>query len=466
MPDLLVTNGKVVFSHTVIEADIAIDEGKIVALGSSATLPKADKVVDAKGSFVLSGCIDPHVHINTQFMGASTKDDFFTATKATSSGGTTTIIDFATQQKGDLPLKAVHDRRAQADGKVAIDYSLHTVITDLTPEAVAQLKQLIDYGLPSFKLFMVYRKEGLMVDDGVLFKVFMEATSHGGLVVLHAENAAMIEFLVDEALREGHREAIYHALTRPPITEAEAVHRALFMANYLRAPYYNLHLSMRQGVDMFREARRRGQPVYAETCTHYLINTMDDLRGPNGINFICTPPLRTKEDQEALWAGLADGTLSAVSSDHEAFTTDMKKIGKDCFDKVPNGLPGHEFRLPVLFSEGVGKGRISVNRLSEITSTNIAKIVGLYPKKGAIALGSDADLVILDPKLEKTITPEESLYEMDWYPFEGMRVKGWPVVTISKGKIIWENGKFQGKQGEGEFLKRKLPPELSKRVIA
>jgi dihydropyrimidinase len=193
---------------------------------------------------------------------------------------------------------------------------------------------------------------------------------------------------------------------------------------------------------------------------------MDDLRGPNGMNFICTPPLRTKEDQEALWAGLADGTLSAVSSDHEAFTTDLKKIGKDSFDKVPNGLPGHEFRLPVLFSEGVGKGRISVNRLSEITSTNISKIVGLYPKKGAIAVGSDADLVILDPKLEKTITPEESLYEMDWYPFEGMRVKGWPVVTISKGKIIWENGKFQGKQGEGEFLKRKLPPELSKRVIA
>jgi len=303
-----------------------------------------------------------------------------------------------------------------------------------------------------------------MVDDAVLFKVFQEAGGHGGLLVLHAENAAMIEFLVEEALREGHREAIHHALTRPPITEAEAVHRALFMANYVGAPYYNLHLSIRQGADMFREARRRGQPVYAETCTHYLINTMGDLEGPNGINFICTPPLRTKEDQEALWAGLADGTLSAVSSDHEAFTTEMKKIGKGSFDKVPNGLPGHEFRLPVLFSEGVGKGRISVNRLSEITSTNIAKIFGLYPKKGAIVLGSDADLVILDPKLEKRITPEESLYEMDWYPFEGMRVKGWPVVTISKGKIIWENGQFQGKQGEGEFLRRKLPPELSKRV--
>ncbi len=214
MVDLVVKNGKVVFQDTTVEADIAADDGKIVALGSSATMPKADKVVDAKGNFILPGCIDPHTHINMPFMGATTKDDFFMATKATSWGGTTTIIDFAIQQKRTLPMKAVEDRRAQADGKVVIDYSLHPAITDLTPEALGQLKDLINYGVPSFKLFMVYRKEGFMVDDGTLLKVFEEAKNHGGLVGLHAENVTMIEYFVDEALRKGNRSAVYHALTR------------------------------------------------------------------------------------------------------------------------------------------------------------------------------------------------------------------------------------------------------------
>lgn len=466
MIDLIIENGKVVFPKYTADAAIAVDDGKIIAIGSRKIMPKGDKVIDAKGKFVLPGCIDPHVHINMPFMGATTKDDFFVATKATSSGGTTMIIDFAIQEKGSLPMKAVQDRRAQADGKVVIDYSLHPSITDLTPEAVGQLKELIDYGLPSIKLFLVYRKEGFMVDDGTLLKVFEESKEHGGLVGLHAENVSMIEYLRDEALKQGNTDAIYHALTRPPITEAEAVNRAIFIANYLKAPYYNFHLSIKEGVELFREARNRGQPMYAETCTHYLVNTMENLKGPDGINFICTPPLRTKEHQESLWRGLADGTLSLVSSDHCAFTKEMKKIGEDSFDKVPNGMPGHEFRLPILFSEGVGKGRISVNRLSEITSTNAAKIFGMYPKKGVIRIGSDADLVILDPKLEKIITTEDSLYGMDWYPCDGMNVKGWPVVTISKGKIIWEDGKFQGKAGDGEFIKRSLAPELSKIPIA
>lgn len=466
MVDLVVENGKVVLPDATIEADIAIDDGKIVALGTGTALPKGDRVIDAKGNFVLPGCIDPHTHINMPFMGATTKDDFFLATKATSWGGTTTIIDFAIQQKRTLPMKAVEDRRAQADNKVVIDYSLHPAITDLTPEAVSQLKDLIDYGVPSFKLFMVYRKEGFMVDDGTLLKVFEEAKAHGGLVGLHAENVTMIEYLVEEALRKGNRAAVYHALTRPPITEAEAVNRAIFLANYLDTAYYNFHLSIKEGVNLIREARLKGQPMYAETCTHYLVNTIEDLKRPDGINFICTPPIRTKEDQEALWRGLADGTMSLVSSDHCAFTTDMKKLGKDSFDKVPNGMPGHEFRLPILFSEGVAKGRISINRLSEITSINAAKIFGLYPKKGAIGIGSDADLVILDPRQEKTIRTEDSLYGMDWYPCEGMKIKGWPVVTISKGKVVWKNGQFQGKAGDGEFLKRKIPPELSKHVVA
>jgi len=460
MVELVIKNGKVVFPSDTIETSIAIDQGKIVAIGSSTIMPRGVKSLDAKGKFVLPGCIDPHVHVRDVFMGATANDDFFLASKATSLGGTTTIIDFAIQKKACLPIDAVQERRAEADGEVVIDYSLHPSITDLTPETIDQLKELIDLGLPSFKLFLVYRKDGLMVDDGTLWKVFEETKAHGGLVGLHAENVAIIDYLRDEALRKGHRKAIYHAYTRPPITEAEAINRAMFLANHLNAPYYNFHLTIKEGVEMFREERKRGRPMYTETCTHYLVKTIEDLKGPKGINFICTPPLRQKEDQKALWKGLADGTVSVVSSDQVAFTAEMKKLGEDSFDKVPNGVPGHEFRLPILFSEGVRKKRININKLSEITSTNAAKIFGLYPKKGIISVGSDADIVIFDPNLKKTITTEDSLYNMDWYPYEGMTVKGYPVITISKGKIIWENWEFQGKKGDGEFLRRTISRDL------
>jgi dihydropyrimidinase len=466
MVDLVINNGKIVFPHDTLKAAIAINDGKIVAIGASSMMPKSDRTINANGNFVLPGGIDPHVHIHTPFMGATTNDDFFLATKAVSAGGTTTIIDFATQEKGKSPMEAVQARQLLADGNVVIDYSLHPTITDLHDESSGELEKLVNYGTPSFKLFLVYRAEGLMVDDGTLLKVFEAAKAYGGLVGLHAENIAMIDQLRSEALRQGHKEAVYHALTRPPITEAEAVNRAIFLANYFKAPYYNFHLSIKEGVDMFREARRRGLPMYAETCTHYLVQSTADLQRSNGINFICTPPLRTEEHQEALWQGLADTSLSLVSSDHCAFTTTMKKLGEESFDKVPNGMPGLEFRIPIIFSEGVGKGRITINRFSEIISTNAAKIFGLYPKKGIIAIGSDADLVILDPHLEKTITTDDSLYDMDWYPYEGRKVKGYPTLTISKGRIIWEDGEFQGKQGDGVFLKRTLAPELFNRPIA
>jgi dihydropyrimidinase len=466
MVDLLVKNGKLVFPDATVETSISIDDGKIAAIGSSTSLSKADVTIDAKGKFVLPGGIDPHIHIEMPFMGVTSKDTFHLATKAASWGGTTTVISFATPQKGDTTIETVQKRRKSADGRVVIDYSLHPTITHLTPETVGQVKDLIDLGLPSFKLFLVYRKEGIMADDGMLLKVFEQAKAHGGLVGCHAENVFMIEYLRDEALKNGNTSAIYHAKTRPPVTEAETVNRTIYLANFLEAPYYNFHLSIKQGVEMFREARRMGQPVYAETCTHYLVNSEDNLKGTNGINFICTPPLRTKEHIEALWQGLADGALSLVSSDSCAFTNEMKKLGEDSFDKVPNGMPGHEFRMPIIFSEGVLKGRMSINRYSEIVSTNAAKIFGIFPQKGILRVGSDADIVIMDPKIERIITVEDSLYEMDWYPCEGMKIKGWPVVTISKGKLLWKENEFYGKAGEGKFIKRKLSPNLSKKPIA
>jgi dihydropyrimidinase len=466
MMDLLVKNGRVVFPDRILETDIGIDDERIVSLGSRASLANGEEEIDAKGRLVFPGGIDPHIHIGTQFMGAEAKDDFFKATKAASWGGTTTIIDFATPKGGDSPVEAASKKKDQASGEVVIDYSLHPTITDVNPESLEEMKELIKEGMPSFKVYLVYRKEGIMVDDGGLIKVMEEAKKQGGLVGCHAENVYMIERLREEALNREDRSAIFHALTRPPVTEAEAVHKAIYLSKYFGIPYYNFHLSIREGVEMFREARGENLPVFAETCTHYLVRNQDDLMGERGINYICTPPLRTEEHREALWKGLEEGVISLVSSDHCGFTQEMKRRGEGSFDQVPNGLPGHEFRIPILFSEGVLGNRINLRRFSEIISTNAAKIFGLYPKKGVIALGSDADLTILDPSIEKTINVEDSLYGMDWYPYEGMKIKGWPTVTISKGKIIWRDGEFHGEKGDGSFIKRLLSKEIFQGPIA
>jgi dihydropyrimidinase len=466
MVDIRIDNGNIVLPDGVVKGTLLIDEGIIVGITSKNTLLKADRVINAKGKYVFPGGIDPHTHLGTSLMGVTAKDDNFTGTKAASWGGTTSIIGFGTPTKGETTLHAVTRVKERADEDVVIDYSLHPTIVNLSFENISQIKTLIDMGMPSFKLYLVYRSEGVMADDGVLFQIFNETVSHGGLVGCHAENVSMIEHLVAEALKKGNRSAIYHARTRPPLTEAEAVNRMIYMANFLHAPYYNFHLTIKEGVDLFREARSKSQPMYAETCTQYLVNSEDDLKRPDGINYICTPPLRTKADSEALWKGLSDGSVSLVSSDQCAFSRDMKKIGKDSFDLVPNGLPGIEFRLPIIFSEGVVKKRISVSRFAEITSTAAAKIFGLYPKKGVIRVGSDADITIIDPKLERAISCDDSLYEMDWYPFEGMKVKGWPSTTISNGKVIWHEGVFMGKAGDGKFLKCKLAPELYRKPIA
>ena len=461
MIDLLINNGKVVFPDTSINTSIAVDNGKIVGIGSPTTIPEAERVIDASEKFVLPGLIDPHVHFCTHFMGAVSLDTWETGTMAAASGGVTTVIDFATQKKGSLPMEAIKARREEADGNAVIDYSVHSGITDPTPETIEQLPEIIKYGIPSFKIFMVYRKEGWVVDDGALLAIFEKIKPHRGLVGLHAENVAIIEYLVDKALREGNKSAIYHALTRPHKSESEAINRAMFLAKSIEAPFYCFHMTLKEGVELFHQARSDGQPVYAETCTQYLTLTKDLLKRPeDGINFICSPPLRDKEDIEALWQGLADGIVSVVATDQCAFSAEQKKLGQDSFDKVPNGLPGIEFRLPILFSEGVSKGRISVNTLASVTSTNVAKIFGMYPKKGTISIGSDADLVILDPKLEKTISVEDSIYGIDWYPYEGMKVKGNPIITISKGKVVYEDNEFTGKAGDGEFLKRQISSEI------
>jgi len=453
--DIIIKNGKIVFPDQTIESTIAINEGKIVAIGSNTIMPKGEKVIDARGKFILPGGIDPHDHTGLP----STSEDWFQGTKATSWGGTTTLINFI-----KFGMNGIKKLRNEIDNKVAIDYSVHAIIGNIIPETIEtikEIKKLIDYGVPSFKLFMALESP---VDDNTIFKVFQECKTQKGLPCLHAENNSIIEYNRAEAIKKGNRDAIFHALTRPPITEAEAVNMAIYLSSSLSVPYMNMHISTREGVDLLRNARKKGKFAYGETCTHYLCRTKEDLLGSRGIYYICIPPLRTREHIEAMWEGINDGTLSIVSSDHCGFTTEMK-MGHNDFTQVPNGLPGHEFRLPLLFSEGLLKRHISINRLSTIFSTNSAKIYGLYPKKGVINVGSDADIVILDPKLERTITTDMLMGDIDWSPFEGMKVKGWPIYTISKGKVIWENGEFLGKQGDGKFLKRKLQLDLFEHQI-
>jgi len=458
--DLLVKNGKVVWPHATLEADIAVDDGKIAGIGHGDVLPKADRVIDAKGKFVVPGGIDPHVHIHAPLGTAWTLDDFDTGTIAAAIGGTTTVIDFAFQQKGGLPMDAIYARRKEADNKVVIDYSLHSNLIEGSDQAIEQIPKIIEYGIPSFKFFMVYRKEGLMIDDGNLIPIIEQIKKNGGLAGAHTENVSMIEYFVDKALKKGNTSPIYHALTRPPISEAEAVNRFIYIANYLNAAFYDFHLSVREGVELIRQARKEGHPIYCETTPHYLTLTDEMLKRPDGVNFICSPPLRSKEHIEALWQGLADGTISVVASDQAAFGLVHKQPGKDTFAKAANGFPGSESRVPIMFSEGVQKGRISINRMVAVTSTNAAKIFGLYPKKGTIEIGSDADLAILDPKTDMKLSIENSPYKMDWSPYEGMQLHGSPVMTISKGKVIVENEEFTGKAGEGSFVKRKISEEI------
>jgi dihydropyrimidinase len=455
MIDLVITNGRIVLPDQILKTSIAVDNGKIVAIGSNASMVASERVINAKDNFVLPGGVDTHDHtlVNKGFAG----------TKGMSWGGTTTTLRFTR-----VAFEEINAHLAEMSDFV-VDHSFHVVLPNISPEtphALDDIPKWIAFGVPSFKLFMVYEN---FADENTVYHALQQCKEFGGLLTLHAENQSMVDYNRSLAVNEGNNDAIYHALTRPPVTEAAAVNLAVYFASYLKTPYMNMHLSIKEGVNILREARKNGALVYGETCPQYLSKTQDALKGPHGIYHICTPPFRTQEHIEALWHGLNDGTLSTVGSDHVSHLTSEKQ-GHRNFTEVPNGCPGHEFRLAVLFSEGVRKGRISLNRLSEIYSTNAAKIYGLYPRKGIINVGSDADLVIFDPQQEKTATHKElddlGIADSDWCAYEGTTFMGWPRVTILKGQIQWENGEFKGKRGDGEFLKRHLSPELFQTIIA
>ena len=454
--DTIITGGRIVTATDTYDADLAISRGKIAAIGKNLPPDNAGKIIDAAGRYVLPGGIDVHTHLDMPFGGTTSSDDFETGTRAAAFGGTTTLIDFAIQYKGQTLRTAFDTWMKKADGKAVCDYSFHCIITDLGGAQLEEMNSLVREGITSFKLFMAYPGV-FMLDDASIFKAFRAAGQHGGLICMHAENGGAIDVIVQQALAEGKKSPKYHALTRPTTAEAEATARAIALAEMAGAPVYIVHMSCNDSLEKVREARDRGLPVYGETCPQYLYLSLENFDAPGfeGAKYVFTPPLREKWHQEKLWNGLKQDHLQVVSTDHCPFCfKEQKELGRDDFTKIPNGGPGVEHRLSLIYSGGVAGGRFSINRFVELVSTTPAKLFGLYPRKGTIAVGSDADLVIFDPKRKHVISAATHHMRVDYSMFEGIEVTGMPECVLSRGEIIVDKDRFLGRKGAGEFVKR------------
>jgi dihydropyrimidinase len=450
----LIRNGRVVTAVDDYRADVLV-EGEVVSTIGARLDVEADRVIDAAGKLVIPGGIDPHTHMELPFGGTQASDDFRTGTIAAAHGGTTTIIDFAVQYKGEALRQGLDNWHAKAEGKAAIDYGFHLIVTDLEDERVPELYKAMDEGVSSFKLFMAYPGV-FLADDATIFRAMSAAGSRGGLICMHAENGIVINEIIKRALAEGRTAPKYHALTRPTVAEAEGVHRAIRIAEMAESPVYIVHLSCADALNQVREARDRGLPAFAETCPQYLFLSIDDYgEGFEGAKYVMTPPLREKWNQQELWKGLKSDDLQVISTDHCPFCMkEQKELGRDDFSKIPNGAPGVENRMALIYNGGVVEQRISLNRFVELTSTAAAKMFGLFPRKGTIAVGSDADIVIFDPDKEQTFSVKTQHMNADYSAYEGKTVKGVVETVLSRGRVVVEGGEFKGKAGDGQFLKR------------
>lgn len=455
---LLIQNGLVVTSTGSYTADVYVEDGKIKTIGDNLDIA-AQTIVDAEGKYVLPGAIDPHTHLAMPFMGTSAQDDYETGTVAAACGGVTCVVDFDLQQKGESILQALERKKSWAKDKVVVDYSLHPAIMDPRPEVIDEIQDAIQkYGTPSFKIFMVY---DFRVDDATMIRLLKETKKYGGLVQVHAENVHIIDHLNEEFEKAGKLAPYYHAKSRPNIAEEEAVSRAAKMVELTGSRIYIVHLSSKEGLDRVKEARNKGINVFAETCPQYLL--LDEERykesGFNGAKYVMSPPLRTKESNTALWEGINQGHVQVVATDHCPFDIKGKKDmnGTDDYKKIPNGAPGIETLLMLMHSEGVVKGRISLEKMVDVLSTATAKMFGLADK-GEIQVGKDADIVIFDPKQKFTITQEKLHMNVDYTPYEGMQVTGMPVQVFSRGKKVseWKDDhvEYVGEKGYGRFVKR------------
>jgi len=450
----LIRNGRIISAVDDYQADILIENETVSTISSKLEIA-ADLVIEAKGRLVIPGGIDPHTHMELPFGGTQSSDDFRTGTIAAAHGGTTTIIDFAVQNKGESLISGLDRWHQKAEGKCAIDYGFHLITTELEDNQIEEMHTLMDEGVTSFKLFMAYPGV-FLVDDATIYRAMSAAGERGGLICMHAENGIVINEIIKRALAEGKTAPKYHALTRPTVAEAEGVHRAIAIAEIAEAPVYIVHLSCADALEQVRQARDRGIPAFAETCPQYLFLSIDDYGDDfNGAKYVMTPPLREKSNQAELWKGLKMDDLQVISTDHCPFCMkEQKELGKDDFTRIPNGAPGVEHRVPLIYNGGVVENRISLNRFVELTSTAAAKMFGMFPKKGTIAVGSDADIVVFDAGKEQTIGVKSHHMNVDYSAYEGKRIRGVVETVLSRGKVVIENGAYRGTPGDGRFLKR------------
>ncbi|WP_343585444.1 dihydropyrimidinase [Herbaspirillum sp.] len=455
--DLVIRNADVATASDRFQCDIGIRDGRIAALG--ANLDAGAEEIDAAGMLVLPGGVDAHCHLDQPMPeGMRMADDFFTGTRSAACGGTTTVIPFAAQEKGGSLRAAVEDYHRRADGKAVVDYAFHLIVADPTPQVLnEELPRLIREGYSSFKIYMTY--DDLKLSDHEILKVLTVAREHKALVMIHAENSDCIAWLTERLNDEGHTAPKYHAVSRPMAVEREATHRAITFSELADVPILIVHVSGREAIEQIRWAHGRGLPIYAETCPQYLFLSEHDLGGEgyHGAKCVCSPPPRDIGNQRAVWDGLAGGVFSVFSSDHAPFRYDDaegKKLGgkEQPFQYIPNGIPGLETRLPLLFSGGVMEGRIDVHQFVALTATNPAKMYGLYPRKGSIMIGADADIVLWDTRRKVTIANALLHHDVDYTPYEGRTVQGWPVLTLSRGKVVSRDQAFAGEMGSGRFL--------------
>ena len=451
---VLIKNGRVVTVGDDCVADIFIEGETITAIGKNLSV-KADEVIDAAGMLVFPGGIDPHVHLEMPFMGTFSSDTYETGTRAALYGGTTTVIDFVLQTQGNSLKAALTDWQSRATGNAVGDYSFHMAVTDFNEHTKAEIKQMVeDEGITSFKTFMAY-KGALMVDDRQMVGLMNEVKLQGGMVTAHATNGDMIDYLIAKHRLEGKLSPLYHFLSQPEATEAEASNRFAQMAQYTGCPAYIVHLTCEGALNAVRDTGKRNYQIMAETCIQYLLLDASLYEKDfEGAKWVMSPPLRLKKDQNALWAGINQGLLQVVATDHCPFMWEQKLMGKDDFSKIPNGHPAIENRIELLYSEGVAKGKISLNKFVEVSSTNAAKIFGMFPKKGTIAVGSDADILIFDPNARHKLSADTHHMNVDYSGYEGWEVEGKVKTVLLRGKVAIDNNECKVQKGYGKFIKR------------
>lgn len=451
---VLIKNGRIVTATDDYVADIFIEGETVSIIGKSLSV-KADTTIDATGKVVFPGGIDPHVHLDMPFMGTSSSDSYETGTRAALFGGTTMVIDFILQKQGNSLQSALDEWRSRSDNNCVGDYSFHMAVTDFNDNTKVEIRKMIEEeGITSFKTFMAY-KGALMIDDRQMIGLMEEVKKHGGLINVHATNGDMIDYLIQKHRTEGKLSPLYHYLSQPEVTEAEASERFTDMANYTGCPGYIVHLTCEGALNAVRNASRRNQKIFVETCIQYLILDASLYEKDfEGAKWVMSPPLREKKDQATLWAGINQGLVNVVATDHCPFMWEQKLMGKDDFSKIPNGHPAIEHRMELLYSEGVHNGKISINKYVEVTSTNPAKIFGMFPKKGTIAPGSDADIVIFDPSVKHTISVNAHHMNVDYSGYEGWKINGKVESVLLRGKVAIKDNQCKVDKGYGKFIKR------------